>query len=50
MKNPSGDASNPPQNPGYDLDDDLDVDQDDFGILQSCMSGSGVPAPADCPR
>jgi hypothetical protein len=27
----------------YDFDGDGDVDQSDFGYLQACMSGSGVP-------
>lgn len=26
-----------------DLDEDGDVDQDDFGILQACLSGAGIP-------
>jgi hypothetical protein len=31
-----------------DLDADDDVDQDDFGILQRCASGPGVPADPSC--
>ena len=30
------------------LDDDRDVDLDDFGIFQGCMSGPNVPADPDC--
>lgn len=30
----------------YDLDGDLDVDQGDFGLLQTCMTGPGVGPPA----
>ena len=30
------------------LDADLDVDQDDFGILQGCMGGANVPADPGC--
>ncbi len=30
------------------LDDDLDVDPDDFGIFQACMSGANVPADPNC--
>lgn len=51
----SPDASNSPQSIAVrlaiesvkpDLDFDLDVDQSDFGIFQSCYSGSGIaPAP-----
>ena len=31
-----------------DLDRDGDVDQDDFGIFQRCVSGSNIPADPDC--
>ena len=31
-----------------DLDRDSDVDQEDFGHFQACLSGSGQPPPAGC--
>jgi PKD repeat protein len=32
-----------------DFDDDLDVDQEDFGHFQACMTGPGIPVTdADC--
>jgi hypothetical protein len=31
-----------PPIPG-DFDGDFDVDQDDFGHMQACLSGSGIP-------
>jgi sugar lactone lactonase YvrE len=31
-----------------DLDDDGDVDQEDFGLFQICYTGSGINAPAGC--
>jgi len=31
-----------------DLDHDDDVDQCDFGLLQRCLSGAGVPTDPDC--
>ena len=31
-----------------DFDEDLDVDQEDFGYLQACFSGDGRPHPAGC--
>jgi hypothetical protein len=31
-----------------DFNGDGDVDQDDFGILQRCYSGSDVPADPNC--
>lgn len=42
---------NIPKSPGctaFDLDDDDDVDQDDFGIFQRCYSGSGVVPKPNC--
>jgi polyisoprenoid-binding protein YceI len=31
-----------------DLDRDGDVDQSDFGVVQRCLSGSGVEAEIHC--
>ena len=31
-----------------DLDDDGDVDQEDFGVFQACLSGTGVQYPPGC--
>jgi Dockerin type I domain len=31
-----------------DLDRDGDVDQEDFGLFQACLSGSGVAVAAGC--
>jgi len=31
-----------------DFDKDYDVDQDDFGVFQRCLSGEGVQADPDC--
>ena len=31
-----------------DFDGDQDVDQDDFGVLQRCLSGAGNPADVGC--
>jgi hypothetical protein len=31
-----------------DFDDDTDVDSDDFGICQRCISGSGNPGDPNC--
>jgi hypothetical protein len=31
-----------------DLDRDGDVDQDDFGLFQRCITGSGIPADPGC--
>ena len=36
MKNPSGDASTPPQNPDYDLDSDLDKDLNGDTLREEC--------------
>jgi hypothetical protein len=44
-------ATIPQTNPGCldaDLDEDLDVDQDDFGILQRCFRGPIAPADPNC--
>jgi hypothetical protein len=40
-------AGCPPVVPG-DLDRDGDVDQQDFGLLQACLSGPGVPVSTVC--
>jgi hypothetical protein len=37
----------PPLVPG-DFDRDGDVDQEDFGIFQRCLSGANIPADPDC--
>jgi len=31
------------------LDGDVDVDVDDMLVFESCASGPGIPAKADCP-
>ena len=36
-----------PRSPG-DLDGDRDVDQEDFGLLQACLTGSGKLPQAGC--
>lgn len=36
--------------PSPDLDGDGDVDQEDFGVFQTCFSGSGHIYPAGCAR
>jgi hypothetical protein len=33
-----------------DFDKDADVDASDYGYMQRCLSGEGVPAAADCTR
>jgi len=33
-----------------DFDEDLDIDQEDFGFFQACMSGSGRPCPVECEK
>jgi hypothetical protein len=37
-----------PSYPGGDFDGDSDVDQDDFGHLQRCLSGEGLPYAQGC--
>jgi len=39
-----------PHDPVFDFDDDGDVDQDNFGVMQACISGpgSGLRPGADC--
>ena len=32
----------------HPADFNVDVDQEDFGLLQRCLSGSDVPADPDC--
>ncbi|MBI4582129.1 MAG: LamG domain-containing protein, partial [Planctomycetes bacterium] len=41
-------AHPPPRIVPADLDRDGDVDQEDFGEFQACMSGSSKPRPAGC--
>lgn len=36
------------QTVGPDLDGDSDVDQEDFGVMQTCFSGEGVPPSTGC--
>jgi hypothetical protein len=31
-----------------DIDDDDDVDQEDFNILEGCMTGANVPVDQGC--
>jgi len=50
FKTDLGDAATPPRALGAlgDFDGDDDVDQSDFGYLQECSSGNGLPYEAGC--